>query len=185
MMLTTIKNNLLDSIQTISDQRHQFVTHPDKTFTRNRALTFDTVLRTILSMGGQSLAKELLDTHLSVSNAAFVQRRYAINSRAFYELFRDFTAKIPQADTIPVLAVDGSDVCIPRNPNDGSTIIRTHKSGRSYNVIHLNALFDLHRGIYVDVCSQDKRQANEQAGLIHMMQASPFPDSPLDHGSRL
>ncbi len=39
IMLTTIKNSLSDSIQTISDQRHQFVSYPEKTFTRNRDLT--------------------------------------------------------------------------------------------------------------------------------------------------
>lgn len=173
-MLSVIKNSLSKSIQTISNQRHHFVSHPEKSFTRKRVLTFDTVLRTILSMGGKSLSKELLDANLPVSNAAFVQKRYTISSQAFYELFCDFTAKIPQTDTMPVLAVDGSDVCIPRNPNDIATSIQTHKHRKSYNIIHLNALFDLYRGIYVDGYAQDKRQANEQAGLIHMMQVSPF-----------
>ena len=173
-MLQTIKNHLLESIQTVVSQKNRFVYQPEKQFTRDRVLSMETVIRTILGMGGKSLSKELLDSNLSVSHSAFVQKRYAIKPKAFYELFRNFTDKIPQSDELPILAVDGSDVCIPRNKKDLPTLIKTHKEGKSYNVIHLNALFDLKREIYLDVCVQDKRQANEQAGLIQMMEEFPF-----------
>ena len=173
-MLNRIKNHLAESILTILSQKEKYLLEPKKQFTRKRLLSMETMLRTILGMGGNSLSKELLEADLSVSNAAFVQRRYAIKSEAFYELFRDFTAKIPQVKEIPILAVDGSDVCIPRNSKDLSTVITPHHQGKSYNLIHINALFDLQRGIYVDVCSQDKRQADEHAGLLQLMQNCPF-----------
>ena len=40
--------------------------------------------------------------------------------------------------------------------------------------MHLNALFDLERGIYVDAKIQDKREADERKAFIQMMEASPF-----------
>ena len=52
------------------------------------------MIRTILGMGGKSLSKELLDAKLTISNSAFVQRRYQIKPEAFSALFKEFTAPI-------------------------------------------------------------------------------------------
>ena len=173
-MLETIKQHLLESIQTVVSQKNKFVYQPEKQFTRDRMLSMETVMRTILGMGGKSLSKELLDANLSISNSAFVQKRYAIKPTAFYKVFRNFTNKIPQADDLPILAVDGSDVCIPRNSKDLDTLITTHKERKPYNLIHINALFDLKREIYLNICVQDKKQASERAALLEMMQDCPF-----------
>ena len=55
----------------------------------------------------KSLSKELLDDRLTVSNSAFVQRRYQIKPEAFYALFKKFTAPISLNTDFPIFAADG------------------------------------------------------------------------------
>ena len=173
-MLEDIKRQLLASIDTIISTPKQFVLHPDKDFSRTSPLSLKQMIAAILTMGGKSLSKELLDLDLPVSPSAFVQRRYRIKSQAFYDLFKDFTAKLPSPNDLPVLAVDGSDVSIPRNRLDQSTAIQTGKSHTPYNLIHINALYELESGTYQDLVIQDKAEADERAALVTMMENSPF-----------
>ena len=163
-MIKQIKAHLNKSIQSILGQKVEFVKQDEQAFTRKRRLSLETMIRTILGMGGKSLSKELLDARLTVSNSAFVQRRYQIKPEAFYTLFKEFTAPIPLNTNLPIFAADGSDICIPRN------------------LIHINALYDLTTGVYRDVSIQDKHRQHERLALIQMMEASPFRESSCYHG---
>ena len=126
-MIKQIKSHLNKSIQSIIGQKVEFVKQDEQAFTRKRSLSLETMIRTILGMGGKSLSKELLDARLTVSNSAFVQRRYQIKPEAFYALFKEFTAPIPLNTDFPIFVADGSDICIPRNPMDTETSIQTKK----------------------------------------------------------
>lgn len=143
-------------------------------FTRKRSLSLETMIRTILGMGGKSLSKELLDARLTVSNSAFVQRRYQIKPEAFYALLKEFTAPIPLNTNLPIFTVDRSDICISRNPIDTETSVQTQTDVKSYNLIHINALYDLMIGVYRDVSIQDKHRQHDRLALIQMMKVSPF-----------
>ena len=181
-MIKQIKSHLNKSIQSIIGQKVEFVKQDEQAFTRKRSLSLETMIRTILGMGGKSLSKELLDAKLTISNSAFVQRRYQIKLEAFYALFKEFTAPIPLNTDFPIFAADGSDICIPRNPMDKETSIQTKKDVKSYNLMHINALYDLTTGVYRDVFIQDKHTQHERLALIQMMEASPFRESSCYHG---
>lgn len=58
-----------------------------------------TMIQAILTMGGNTLSKELLDLDFPVTQSAFVQRRYQIKHQVFKALFTNFTSKIPISDT--------------------------------------------------------------------------------------
>lgn len=103
-----------------------------------------------------------------------MQRRYQIKAQAFYRLFKQFTAKIPLSNTMPIIAVDGSDVSIPRNPDDLGTAVTTRPENRPYNLVHINAFYNLTNGIYQDVLIQDKRDSDERDAFLRMMENSPF-----------
>ncbi|TVW32064.1 IS4 family transposase, partial [Streptococcus pneumoniae] len=90
-MIKQIKAHLNKSIQSIIGQKVEFVKQDEQAFTRKRRLSLETMIRTILGMGGKSLSKELLDARLVVLNLAFVQRRYQKKHEAFYALFKEFT----------------------------------------------------------------------------------------------
>ncbi len=132
-----------------------------------------TMLKSLLALGGKSLAKELLDLDFPVSQSAFVQRRYQIKFQAFERLFRDFTAKIPTVNPMPILAVDVSDVILPRNRFDKSTCIQTGAN---------RTLYDLENGVYCDLRIQDKVDHDERAAFFDMMENSPFRTSTCHHG---
>ena len=75
-MIKQIKAHLDKSIQSILGKKVEFVKQDEQVFTRKRSLSLETMIRTILGMGGKSQSKELLDAKLTVSNSDFVQRRY-------------------------------------------------------------------------------------------------------------
>lgn len=173
-MLDQIKSHLLDSINDIISAADQFVLRPAKDFSRKSQLNLKTMIQAILGMGGNTLAKELLDLNLPVSQSAFVQRRYQLKPQLFKTLFKDITSKIPNSSHLPILAVDGSDVMLPRNRSDKTTSIQTGPHHTPYNLIHINALYNLEQGIYHDLRIQDKRENDERAAFIDMMENCPF-----------
>ena len=109
-MIKQITAHVNKSIQSILGQKVEFVKQDEQAFTRKRSLSLETMIRTILGMGGKSLSKELLDAKL-------------IKPEAFYALFKEFTAPIPLNTDFPIFAADGSDICIPRNPMDTETSV--------------------------------------------------------------
>ncbi|HFU3984276.1 TPA: hypothetical protein ACGO2X_000535 [Streptococcus suis] len=50
--------------------------------------------------------------------------------------------------------------------------------GKAYNLLHLNALFDLESELYCDALVQKRRDVDERQALIDMMENSPFRTSP-------
>lgn len=173
-MLDQIKAHLLDSINDIVSTANQFVLHPEKDFSRKSQLTMETMIQAILTMGGNTLAKELLDLDLPVTQSAFVQRRYQIKHQAFKALFANITSKIPISDNLPILAVDGSEVVLPRNRSDKTTSFQTGPHHTPYNLIHINALYNLEQEIYHDLRIQDNREVDERVAFIDMMESCPF-----------
>lgn len=89
------------------------------------------------------------------------------------------------SNALPILAVDGSDVCIPRNRLDSGTLVQNSPESTPYNLIHINALYDITNGIYHDLLIQDKRDQDERAAFLNMMENSPFRTSTRYSGQRI
>ena len=95
---------------------------------------------------------------------------------------KEFTALIPLNADFPIFDADRSDICIPRNPMDTETSVQTQTDVKSYNLMHINFLYDLTTGVYRDVSIQDKHRQHERLALIQMMEAFPFRESSCYHG---
>ncbi|MBJ6746678.1 hypothetical protein JEQ21_09525 [Streptococcus sp. 121] len=173
-MPNQVKKQLRNSITAVIKRDRESLIHNPSDFTRNRELSLDKTVNLILGMSGKSISKELLDADIWITESAFVRARYKIKSIAFHKIFKEFTLKIPINDSIPILAADGSDVNIPRNPKDEGTSFQVGEGNKPYNLIHLNAFYDLNTGIYTDVIVQDKRSVDERQAVIDMMEVSPF-----------
>ena len=82
-----LQKKLNTAISIVSDSRSLFVMNPETDFTRDRSLSFETVLRDIICMESGSLKDELLKLNehsLSTPTAsAFVQARSKIKHDAF------------------------------------------------------------------------------------------------------
>lgn len=152
---------------------------PDKDFTRNRKLSYEKMILSLLTMEGTSLTNELLrqfgcqcDT---ASSSAFVQQREKILPAALEKLFYSFVAKMDTSlgfKGFRLIAVDGSDIQIPTNLNDPDSLIQICKGRKPYNLLHLNALYDLQTHTYVDSIVQKKHVSNENGALTNMVDRS-------------
>ena len=73
---------------------------------------------------------------------------------------------------MPVLAVDGSKIQIPTNPGDVDSFMPGSNGQKPYNLLHLNALYNLNHQIYQDAIIQKVKSANEHLALIEMVDRS-------------
>ena len=101
---------------------------PKLEFTRNLKLDIKTLIQFFLTMEGGSLSKEILEYFsydLDAATAfAFNQQRKKLFPEALEFLFHEFNLAFPgkkKYQGYALLACDGSDINIPRNPDETST----------------------------------------------------------------
>ena len=174
-----IKSTLHSVIRDMAKHPEDFCYCPEKDFTRKRKLPFEKVLTLLIKMGGHSLRDEMLDcldfkeTPASVS--ALVQQRSKILPEALEYLFHKFTDDCHKPKLYRgyrLLAVDGSDLQFTPDPNDPLCYFPGVNGQKPYSFLHLNALFDINSGLYLDAVIQKRRAANENAALVNMVERS-------------
>ena len=179
-----MKEKLTSIINKMAASSSLFVKNPGKDFTRNRKLPFESVIQLLLSMGGNSIYKEILEAQgydiNTATASAFVQQRDKILPSALEFLFHEFTQSL--ADTkkykgYRLLAVDGSKLNIATDPDDSDTYFQTCADKRGYNLLHLNAMYDLCTRVYTDACVGSPRSANENKALTNMVDRSQIKDN--------
>ena len=188
--ITHIKASLRKAIRHISDQKEQFVWNSKTDFTRRKKLDFPTMLRFLLQMEGSTIRNELTDYfHDSPdcpSPSAFYQQRLKIKPDALYMLFRTFTAqyKGTRWKGYRLLAVDGSTIYTPRNEKDASSYLFNGAGKKGWNCVHMNALYDLMDGLYVDAAVHPGKKPGEQAALKPMLDRLSDPGHSIIIGDR-
>lgn len=73
-----------------------------------------------------------------------------------------------------LLAVDGSDLHIATDSADTDTYFQSQSNTKGYNLLHLNAAYDLCNRLYVDAIVQPRRFCNEGRALAAMVDRSPI-----------
>lgn len=174
-----IRSALYQSINKVAADLKTCVKTPERDFSRKRKLPLKTMLLMLVGIGGGSLAKELYDWFGYSTNtatvSAFVQQRDKIRPEALEMIFKDFVDSTTPTTTFQgyrLLAVDGSDLRLPSNPSDDFSLIRNNEGQKQYNLVHLNAMYDLMSKVYVDVSMQGKKGMNEHSALISMVDRS-------------
>ena len=165
----------LDSIKS------EFCIHPEKDFTRNRKITFISTIKSILSFGGGTLTNELLKINKfatdTPTSSAFVQQRDKITPKAFSALFsminQAFDQDIRYKD-YRLMAVDGSHIHVPTNPQDIDSFVKCTENERPHNEFHLNAMFDILQKIYTDAVVQKHLTQNEDKAMIEMTERALY-----------
>lgn len=177
-----LKEKLDSLIREMAEAPALFVKNPGRDFTRDRKLSFETVTKLILSMGGNSIYSELLaysgyDVN-TASTSAFVQQRDKVLPFAFEFLLNAFTSSVGGEKTYRgyrMFAVDGSDLHIPTDPKNKDSYFQTSPNAKGYNMLHLNAMYDLCSKLYVDATIQPGRNSNEHRALTDMVDRSAIP----------
>ena len=163
-----LKRVLLHSISQLSEHR-EFLSHPNKDFTRIRKPPFVELVTLILTLGAATTKDELYQffDHQDVTPtaSALIQQRNKIKYEAFAWLFDSFNSltykrKHHLYKGYQLLAVDGASVSIPTDKNNQETYLDCHPLS-GYNAYHLNASYDLLEHTYHDVIIQGKPSMDE------------------------
>jgi len=168
-----------EAIQSLLSTSYLFVKDPTRDFTRKRKIPLKHLVQILLSMGGNSLNKELLDYFDynidTATSSAFVQQREKLFPEALGFVLNEFNETVDHHRTFNgyrLLAVDGSSVNIPLNPNDFNTFVKTAENSKGFNLLHINALYDLLEKQYLDVVIQAIRKKNEKRAVTDMVDRS-------------
>lgn len=171
-----IKKILFNLIHDLNSTASLYARFPNKDFTRDRKLPFEKVITLLLGMGGGSLSNELMDyfgcTVDLVTASAFVQQRKKLLPTALETLFHRFVEETDTAalyDGYRLLAVDGSALQIPTDRDDVDSFYPNASGKESYNLLHMNAMYDLLGHTYVDAVVQKGRIRDENRALINMV----------------
>ena len=147
-----LKSKLLSLIDNVAHNKVLYVKDPTRDFTRNRKLGLKTMLKILLSMGGNSLNKELLDYfqfNKDIATAsAFVQSRDKLLPCALEFIFQEMIKNLSKPKLFKgyrLFAVDGTKLSIAYNPNDVDTFFKGTPNKKGFNQLHLNAIYDLDR----------------------------------------
>lgn len=178
-IITAIKKKLDDAIKQLCEVSWMFSERPGKDFTRSRKLPFRKVISFLLSMEGGSLTNEMLK-HFGcsadiASSSAFVQQRGKINAAAFPSLFDLFVSKTDSPKLykgLRLLAADGSDIQIPTNSCHADSFFPGSNGQASYNLLHLDAMYDLLQRTYLDADLCGAKVKNERGTLCTMVDRS-------------
>ena len=186
MSIEIIRRKLDSAITRLCEVSWMFSKHPEKNFTRNRKLPFRKMISILLAMEGGSLTSELLryfgcsaDT---ASGSAFVQQREKINADAFpslFDLFVEETDANKLYKGLRLIAADGSDIQIPTNPDDPDSYFPGSAGQAAYNLLHLDAMYDLLQHTYTDAVILGQRKANERSSLCKMIERSQIKNALL------
>ena len=176
-----VKEKLMESIKSLESLKDTYVQHANKDFTRTRELPFDTMIKLILEMEGSTLGHELrhyFSFDLAMPTvSAFVQRRSLISPDAFLYLFHAFNFAVPSKNLFEgyrLVACDGTDLNIARNSNDKESYFQSNPGEKGYNLLHLNALYDLCSKRYLDALIQPGRKENEFRAICQMADRFPY-----------
>lgn len=173
------KNILLSIINRQKENLTGLVVNPQKDISRNRKIPYEKMILSLLTMEGASLTNELLrqfgcDMSIATSSA-FVQQRKKILPEAFEKLFFDFSKETEHTVNFKghrLLAVDGTDIQIATNLSDTDSLIQTREGVKPYNLLHLNAIYDVMAHTYKDAVVFKKRIENENKALVKMVDRS-------------
>lgn len=171
MSAAEIKRALMRAIAEVSAENRN-----TKEFSRQTKLTLERTLMLIVGFEGGSLAKELNRAGVDVTPAALSQRRAQIAPSVFQNIFNRFNNACVDNENFRgyhLLAVDGSSINKPRNPNEPSFVCNASVPN-GYNQLHLNALYRLDSKSYYDALIQPEPQKDEIGALVEMLKRNTF-----------
>lgn len=181
-----LKLNLNDVIEEVEKHLSDYLIDPTKNFTRKRKLDFSTIMSLLIGMGGNTISKELWNyfgySTNTLSASAFVQKRSKIKYQAIEEVFHSFMNKCDRLSLhrgYQLLAVDGSNVRLTTDKSEVFTYLANDDTSEGYNLLHLDAMYDILQHIYVDASLQSEIGMNEHSALVSMIDRSRIQDKAI------
>lgn len=118
-------------------------------------------------------------TEYTPTVSALTQQRDKISLTYFPEILKRFNCQYPgkiKYKDYRLLACDGSDINIFRNPNDPASYYRNSLNDKGFNELHIDALYDLCNRTYQTPHVVGRHEQNEQRALVNFMKAYTAED---------
>lgn len=172
------RKQLINSIKLAEKNKKDFILVPNKNFTRNRIFTFSKTIWTTINLNQNTLHANLNDLHRSSSedisgtDSAYIQARDKILPEAYRFILKDFTTNYVSrkiTNNLRILAIDGSDVQVPTNSNDVQSYVKTTNYQKGYNIFHMNSMYDIKNGVFLDMIVQKYHNKNENSAFCQMV----------------
>lgn len=172
-----LRNILNHVISVVSNSPSLFSVNPKSDFTRNRKLSFETVIKNVICMEAGSLKDELLKLNdyssFTPTSSAFVQARSKIKHDAFKTIFDTFNQKSLVTKTLKgyrLLAIDGTVLPIDNSfADEETTIQKINNSDKPFSAFHLNASYDLLECTYDDLVIQGQANFDENGAFVQLV----------------
>lgn len=183
-----VKSTLWAIVDSMSFNLSPFVKRPGKDFSRERKFSFVRMIRFCICMQSGCINYELLKYFFFnpddvPSASAFIQQRAKLLPQAFLYLLSQFNQRFPTKlfmGKYSLVAADGCEFNIARNPHDSSTFHPSNgKSERGFNMIHTISLFDLISKRYLDIVVQPGRRKNEFAAFCQLIDRYSYGGCPI------
>ena len=175
-----IKRNLKKSIKSVCKRRAEFVVDPSRDFTRHGKLPLEACIKSVLSFTSKSYNGEMVDLFACKPDmptvSALHQRLGKIKYSAFQEVFSSFTSACKKRELFNgynLYIADGSDLRTLLNPDDKDSFFENGDK-ESFNLYHLNALYDLNNNVYIDADVQKRLKMNENSSLVKMIERNNY-----------
>ena len=107
-----------------------------------------------------------------ITRSGFIKQRNKLKPDTMEHLFHKFHEQIlcnKKYQGYQLLACDGSDLNIFRDPLNPHTYFAGKEGTFGFNQLHLNALYDLQSRRYVDALIQEPYEENESSAMIEMI----------------
>lgn len=161
-----LKSRIVDIIQQMAACPQTFSLAGTYAFSRKRNWDFATIIRFILTFGSNSLGHEIGEFFEYKKGfptvSSFVQQRKKLSYSALEHLFHQFTEQSIEKPKLfknyRLMAIDGSTLSFPFNPDEDNSLRSDHLS-----VLHLNSLYDICNKIFVNV-TIDKGEKKDECG---------------------
>ena len=170
-----LKESLLSSIASLLENRNEYLNNPAADFTRHKLISFEkTILFSLIAEGG-TLSTEILNyfpAEKMPTASALIQQKHKIKTKAYEDLFKNFTDKLPVLNTIKglrAIAVDGSHLNAPYNPRDEFSYTNSIKDRKGHNELVLNAAYDPINNVFLDAVIQGYHSMNEPGAYCTMV----------------
>ena len=172
-----LRNILNHVISVVSNSPSLFSVNPKSDFTRNRKLSFETVIKNVICMEAGSLKDELLKLNdyssFTPTSSAFVQARSKIKHDAFKTIFDTFNQKSLVTKTLKgyrLLAIDGTVLPIDNSfADEETTLQKINNSDKTFSAFHLNASYDLLECTYDDLVIQGQANFDENGAFVQLV----------------
>lgn len=175
-----LRKKLLSLVKKLEKTPEAYASRPGKDFIRRRALSFENIILLLLTMGSESVGKNIMEVfhfqETAPSAPAFVQQRKKLLPEALEALFHGFTNQLhpkKKYRRYRLFAVDGSSLKSAAYPQDPLSYLPGTDRQHGWNKHHINALFDLENSIYTDIIVQKEHEKNENKALCEMVDRSP------------